>query len=142
MDRSMTCEDKLPEWEAAMAALNPYDNSSGSEGSDVRPLIALLLQGKPVPPRQAEWLAMLLDEKGTAKLFGFGLVMKKFPRTLYKHLQRIKYNEAVYDLLKSKHAESGKLESAIAEATSITGISRAKLMQIWSLFKDKNDQDK
>jgi hypothetical protein len=112
-------------WDRAFDALSPYSNAR----PDVAPLVAMLETGKPVPSDIARHLAGYLNGF-TADVLGYGLVVKKFPKRGPK-LQKA-FDFIIYEEIKQAN-RAVKLEAAIASVKEQTGLSRAKLFQIWTV---------
>jgi hypothetical protein len=113
-------------WDEAFDALNPYLGRP-----DVAPLVAMLTRGKPVPAGIARDLAKLLNGL-TARVLGYGLVVQKFPKHGPKQFKKWFHDEQTYCGLLVEFERYKKLEAAIAALRTQTGLSRAKLMEIWS----------
>jgi hypothetical protein len=114
------------QWDEAFDALNPYHGRP-----DVAPLVAMLTRDKPVPADIARDLAKLLNGL-TARVLGYGLVVQKFPKHGPKQVEKWSHEEQIYCGLLIEFERYKKLEAAIAAVKQQTGLSRAKLMQVWS----------
>jgi hypothetical protein len=124
----VTESDDIEEWDDAFVALNPYLEC----GPNIGLLVAMLTKGKPVPAEVADRLAKYLDGF-TAKSFGYGLVVKKFSKfRLSKQRDKFLRDEAIYLAVRRKKIKFRKLEAAVTAVINDTGLSRAKVMAIWS----------
>jgi hypothetical protein len=119
-------------WSLAIEALNP------KKDSDVRPLIRLLVSDKPVPQTARDFLANVLQQDKWRWVRGWGLVVKKFPKTGRRPKRSYKRplsaeEETLYQEMKAERAKGTKAND-VYRAFADRGLGRrSTLIKLWNL---------